>query len=398
MISPLERFTHSLLLVQILSSLSSWTEVEVTAFSPSSRLSIGSISSHHTSKENVPSASSYRPFPSLCILNANKQPFFADEVATASSSLPDTSNVDASTTSSGTTTSTLQRDRPQEIFNEANDALTSVGWSTPMTAEELTSDDPFVQSINASIQKESGVALEELLNPAKVVNLERDLVNLRAQLAALTGNTQITNFVGVTTEEVDNGGGGQEADKVRKQIEKKERDLNMERRAVFRGWLKNVFLGQAILSLGLSWVMVNDPNVLFGQFDWFRNTRSMDVSIQVLGFWWWWLFIVPSLRSRRPKGFEKKALDIAFLGTPAISLLAPVATKDTVAIWLANLVVVMGAYGFAYVTYNQEEEQEGGDGDGSGGDGDGGKNTPSWLKFVYKSLDFGSGRERGARN
>jgi hypothetical protein len=23
---------------------------------------------------------------------------------------------------------------------------------------------------------------------------------------------------------------------------------------------------------------------------------------------------------------------------------------------------------------------------------------PEWLKFVYKSLDFGSGRERGARN
>jgi hypothetical protein len=258
-----------------------------------------------------------------------------------------------------------------------------------MTAEELTSDDPFVQRINDAIQKESGVSLEELLNPAKVVNLERDLVNLRAELAVLTGNTQVTDFVGVTTSEVDNGGGGQEADRVRKLIEKKEKDLNMERRAVFRGWLKNVFLGQAILSLGLSWVMVNDPNILFGQFDWFRNTRSMDVSIQVLGFWWWWLFIVPSLRSRRPKGFEKKALDIAFVGTPAISLLAPVATKDTVAIWLANLVVVVGAYAFAYLTYNQDGEQD---------DGDGGGNTPSWLKFVYKSLDFGSGRERGARN
>jgi heme/copper-type cytochrome/quinol oxidase subunit 2 len=131
--------------------------------------------------------------------------------------------------------------------------------------------------------------------------------------------------------------------------------------------------------------MVTDPSVLFGSYDWFKNTRSIDVSIQVLGFWWWWLFIVPSLRSRRPKGFEKKALDIAFLGTPAISLLAPVATKDTSAIWIANFVVVAGAYAYAFVTYDEDNKS------------DDGSKDPEWLKFVYKSLDFGSGRERGAR-
>lgn len=32
----------------------------------------------------------------------------------------------------------------------------------------LTSDDPFVQQIDASIREETGVGLEELLNPAKV--------------------------------------------------------------------------------------------------------------------------------------------------------------------------------------------------------------------------------------
>ena len=61
-----------------------------------------------------------------------------------------------------------------------------------------------------------------------------------------------------------------------------------------------------------------------------------DISIQVLGYWFWWLFIVPSLRSRRPKGAEKKALDIAFLGTPLLSILAPVVTKDTGLIWLGK--------------------------------------------------------------
>lgn len=96
---------------------------------------------------------------------------------------------------------------------------------------------------------------------------------------------------------------------------------------------------------------------------------------------------MPSLRSRRPKGPEKQALDIAFLGTPLISILAPVATKDTGLIWLANFAVVAGAYGFAFLTDSDDDE--------SSDNGD--SNQPSWLKFIYKSLDFGSGRERGAR-
>ena len=108
--------------------------------------------------------------------------------------------------------------------------------------------------------------------------------------------------------------------------------------------------------------------------------------IRVLGFWWWWLFIVPSLRSRRPSGPEKKALDIAFLGTPLISIIAPLGTKDPSLIWIANFVVVAASYGYAFTF----------DGDDSD-DGENNNNQPAWLKFVYKSLDFGSGRERGAR-
>lgn len=309
---------------------------------------------------------------SFTSLKDAKKPFFAEDEESPSESTP---------------TATQSKESLDELFDEASDALQSVGWSAPMMEEELTSDDPFVKRINDQIQQESGVQLEELLNPAKVVNLERDLVNLRTQLAALTGmKFDNDDIVGLTTEDVDNGGGGEEADKIRKKIDKKERDLLIERRSVFRGWLKNVFLGQAVLSLGLSWIMATDPSILFGKYDWFQNTRSIDVSIQVLGFWWWWLFIVPSLRSRRPKGFEKKALDIAFLATPVVSLIAPVATKDTAIIWVANFAVVAGAYAFAYATYNEDD-----------GNDDGSKD-PEWLKFIFKSLDFGSGRERGARN
>ncbi|KAL3788934.1 hypothetical protein HJC23_000218 [Cyclotella cryptica] len=283
----------------------------------------------------------------------------------------------------------------EETLREANDALTSVGWSGVAPAStstlnisedemgELTSDDPFVKEINESIQREMGVGLDELLNPAKVVNLERDLYNLRNELATLT-NAAIDTSLPLVSQTYDAGGGGETADTIRVKISKKEKDLALERRSVFRGWLKNVFLGQAILSMALSYVMATNPDAIFGSFDWYNNISNMDTSISVLGFWWWWLFIVPSLRSRRPTGKEKKALDMAFLGTPLISLLSPVVTKDTGLIWLANFVVVAGSYGFAFLVEDEEEGEDGGD-------------QPGWLKFIYKSLDFGSGRERGAR-
>jgi hypothetical protein len=224
-----------------------------------------------------------------------------------------------------------------------------------------------------------------------VVNLERDLFNLRNELATLTGvNLQQNSPTELTTTICDGGGGGEAADLVRNKIAKKEKDLFIERKSVFRSWLKNVFLGQAMLSTALSYVMATNPDSLFGNFDWYRNISNMDTSISVLGFWWWWLFIVPSLRSRRPTGDEKRALDIAFLGTPLISLLSPVVTKDTGLIWMANFLVVAGSYGYAFLGGDDNRNDD----DGEDGEDD---KRPGWLKFIYKSLDFGSGRERGAR-
>ena len=161
-----------------------------------------------------------------------------------------------------------------EVLDDANDALASVGWAPPREDGEMTSDDPFVQGIDAGIQRDMGVGLDELLNPAKVVNLERDLYNLRLELAGLTGADPAAqgddNSV-LTTEACDGGGGGEEADAVRARIDKKEKDLLIERRSVFRGWLKNVFLVQAVLSFGLSYVMATSPETLFGGFGWFQS-------------------------------------------------------------------------------------------------------------------------------
>merc|ERR1719253_568268 len=149
---------------------------------------------------------------------------------------------------------------------EANDALASVGWSgvapgIPNGEEgELTSEDPFVRSIDEGIRGEMGVGLDELLNPAKVVNLERDLYNLRTELASLTGASPPADGQPLTTELCDGGNGGPDADALRTKIAKKERDLSTERRSVFRGWLKDVFLGQAVLSAALSYVMATNPD------------------------------------------------------------------------------------------------------------------------------------------
>ena len=76
---------------------------------------------------------------------------------------------------------------------------------------------------------------------------------------------------GLSTEECDGGGGGEATDSIRQKISKKEKDLALERRSVFRGWLKNIFLGQAILSFFLSWVMATNPAQLFGGYDWFYS-------------------------------------------------------------------------------------------------------------------------------
>jgi hypothetical protein len=57
-------------------------------------------------------------------------------------------------------------------------------------------------------------------------------------------------------------------------------------------------------------------------------------------------------------------------------------------VFAANFAVVAASYGYAYLLGGDDDD----DSESSGG------NQPSWLKFIYKSLDFGSGRERGARN
>jgi len=148
---------------------------------------------------------SIRESRSLChgklFLKEDKLPFFADEIEDVKQS-------------------PKAIDPSQAVFDEASDALTSVGWSAPMLSDEMTSEDPFVQRIDAQIQEDFGVGLDGLLNPAKVINLERDLYNLRSELASLTGKPSDFNILEASTEECDGSGGGEKADKIRKKNRK----------------------------------------------------------------------------------------------------------------------------------------------------------------------------------
>lgn len=100
--------------------------------------------------------------------------------------------------------------------------------------------------------------------------MERDLYNLRAELATTTGKPDL-EVAGLSTADCDGGGGGEDADALRQKIEKKENDLALERRSVFRDWLKNIFVGQAVISLFVSYIMATNPGSLFGGFSWFYS-------------------------------------------------------------------------------------------------------------------------------
>jgi hypothetical protein len=205
-----------------------------------------------------------------------------------------------------------------------------------------------VQRVSDEVRALTGVELDDLLNPSKVVNGERRKVFLVAELAAASNADERA----VLQEELD----------------KLEETLFREKRTVFRGWLKNLFIGQAVLGVIGSGLLAYDA----------LPTGHVDLAFRALGFWSFWLFTIPSLRARRPKGWEKKALNVAFLGSPLLTLGLPFVTKDPSQIWLANLVLLGGSYAYGLASVDSDEEVGG-------------------FSGALRWLDFGSGQERGMR-
>jgi len=220
----------------------------------------------------------------------------------------------------------------------------------PLATEDENVDPELVARIEREVFELTGAKLEDLLNPSKVVNYERERIILEGQIEACTDV--------------------EERKELEARLTKIEKQLYSEKRTVFAGWLKAVFIGQALIAGGISGVAA---------FDAFP-TVTIDISLQALGFWSWWLFIIPSLRARRPRGWEKLALNIAFLGSPIITIGTPFLVRDPSFIWSANCAffVASYAYGFAF---------------GRGDDAD----EAGSFSGVLRWLDFGSGQERGVR-
>ena len=96
-----------------------------------------------------------------------------------------------------------------------------------------------VERVQREVRELTGVELEDLLNPSKVVNLEREKIVKEAELA------------GCTDAEV--------RAELETRLEKIEGDLYREKRTVFQGWLKGLFISQSLISLVLSGYMARPP-------------------------------------------------------------------------------------------------------------------------------------------
>jgi len=106
-----------------------------------------------------------------------------DEVTTTNTVVTPDDDLNDDDASTGTMSSIFS----ESVQNEAREVLEKVGWAgvapdLDSPEQPMTSDDPFVKSIDAGIRKDFGVGLDDLLNPAKVVNLERELYQLRQEL------------------------------------------------------------------------------------------------------------------------------------------------------------------------------------------------------------------------
>ena len=102
-----------------------------------------------------------------------------------------------------------------------------------LTPEE---DQQLIERLNAEVMAESGVPLDQLINPSKVVNAERDLILLARQLATTTDVTERTE--------------------IEAKMEKKRSSSTQEKRSVMQMWLKNLFVGQSVVAGIISLALV----------------------------------------------------------------------------------------------------------------------------------------------
>lgn len=179
--------------------------------------------------------------------------------------------------------------------------------ATPPRSELSPEDEQAVQVARARDALISrGVDFDNLLNSSKVVTLWYELETLRNS-----------------------------SDTVR--LERVTAELERESRAVMGTVLRRTFEIQAILLCILGGVLATDAaSSVFGH---------VPLVGRALGFWMVWLFTIPSLRARKgTRKFEKSALNVAFLGMPFVNLALGSLTRNTGAIWGADVIFLVGCF------------------------------------------------------
>ena len=112
----------------------------------------------------------------------------------------------------------------------------------PLNEEAEGNVEPeLVARVQQEVRDLMGVELEDLLNPSKVVNLEREKIVKERELASCT-DAEVRAELEARLEKIDG-------------------DLFREKRTVFQGWLKALFISQSVISLVLSGYMVRAPAI-----------------------------------------------------------------------------------------------------------------------------------------
>lgn len=248
--------------------------------------------------------------------------------------------------------------------------------------EEVSGDDPMVKDLEERLRKQNGnplLTLEMVLNPGTIVNTEREVILLRAELKA-------------TPEDQ-----AKKRKELEDKIEEKQMKIVTEMRQVMTDNLKLEFLSQGILSIPLFGCMA------CGAFPWYPDLMALSMPpvvgqflVKVFGAWGIWLVTIPALRARKPGGpygmeyLEKRALDLSFFLVPFGTFLTPFLVKSFSACFWISLAILVGCYTWSFSTGVESEERV--RRRGAGNDLD----LPEPMQWILKSWDYGTGSERGA--
>jgi len=122
------------------------------------------------------------------------------------------------------------------LLANSNDRDQQEIQSTALTPEE-EAEKVLIERVQREVLAETGAELEDLINPSKVISLERELVALSAELDK---TSELQARADIETK-----------------MSKKRDVLAVEKRAVMRSWLKNLFVAQSIIALVISAVLVS---------------------------------------------------------------------------------------------------------------------------------------------